>query len=238
MGILAFRKPDREQFLSFFDEGDEPTRVRYAPRAAAASATAARGGGAGAPPDRQTARLRQAVGLGALIAARLRDRPRLQGLPRQPQGQRAEGLQPQRHGGHQPTPTSRWASRSSSAWPTARATRRACRCRSTSCAWPPRTRRQAREGVRRSWRHGAAQRNLELVLNLRAEGLTKIADQIPAALGPRARPPRHAINRIAGEMQELPRLRRGLRRARGAAHQGRARQERRQAASRSPAAAS
>ena len=33
---------------------------------------------------------------------------------------------------------------------------------------------------------GAAQRNLELVLNLRAEGLTKIADQIPGRARPRA----------------------------------------------------
>ena len=45
-----------------------------------------------------------------------------------------------------------------------------------------------------------AQRNLELVLNLRAEGLTKIADQIPAALG-RGQTSEDAINKIAGEMQ-------------------------------------
>ncbi|MGZ8635302.1 MAG: hypothetical protein ACXWZZ_15780, partial [Solirubrobacteraceae bacterium] len=46
----------------------------------------------------------------------------------------------------------------------------------------------------------AAQRNLELVLNLRAEGLTKIADQIPGALG-RGQTSADAIDRIAGEMQ-------------------------------------
>jgi hypothetical protein len=49
---------------------------------------------------------------------------------------------------------------------------------------------------------GAAQRNLELVLNLRAEGLTKIADQIPAALG-RGQTSETAINNIAGEMQNF-----------------------------------
>ena len=53
--------------MSFFDEGDEPTRVRSRPARPRRPATAARGGGAGAPPDRQTARLRQAVGLGALV---------------------------------------------------------------------------------------------------------------------------------------------------------------------------
>ena len=52
--------------MSFFDEGDEPTRVRPRPARPRRPATAARGGGARepAPPDRQTARLRQAVGLG------------------------------------------------------------------------------------------------------------------------------------------------------------------------------
>ena len=38
------------------------------------------------------------------------------------------------------------------------------------------------------------------MLNLRAEGLTKIADQIPAALG-RGQTSEDAINKIAGEMQ-------------------------------------
>jgi hypothetical protein len=49
---------------------------------------------------------------------------------------------------------------------------------------------------------GPAQRNLELVLNLRAEGLTKIADEIPAALG-RGQTSEDAINKIAGEMQNF-----------------------------------
>jgi hypothetical protein len=46
----------------------------------------------------------------------------------------------------------------------------------------------------------AAQRYLELVLNFRAEGIKKIADRIPSALG-RGQTSQNAINHIAGEMQ-------------------------------------
>jgi hypothetical protein len=46
----------------------------------------------------------------------------------------------------------------------------------------------------------AAHRYLELVLNFRAEGLKKIADLIPSALG-RGQTSQNAINHIAGEMQ-------------------------------------
>jgi hypothetical protein len=46
----------------------------------------------------------------------------------------------------------------------------------------------------------SAQRNLELVLNLRAEGLGKIAEQIPSALG-RGQTSENAIDSIAAEMQ-------------------------------------
>jgi hypothetical protein len=59
--------------VSFFDEGDEPTRVTRQPRA---RRTAGGGGGGGARrpprepvrrPDRQTVRVRQAVGLGVAL---------------------------------------------------------------------------------------------------------------------------------------------------------------------------
>ena len=46
----------------------------------------------------------------------------------------------------------------------------------------------------------AADRNLQLVLALRAGGLRKIADALPAALG-RGQPAEQAIERIAGQMQ-------------------------------------
>jgi hypothetical protein len=45
-----------------------------------------------------------------------------------------------------------------------------------------------------------AQRNLELTLSLRAEGLRKIAEALPTALG-RGQPAERAIESIAGEMQ-------------------------------------
>jgi hypothetical protein len=46
----------------------------------------------------------------------------------------------------------------------------------------------------------AAQRNFELVLNFRAEGLRKIGDLIPSALG-RGQTSENAIKAVAGEMQ-------------------------------------
>ena len=64
MGILSAWQAELEQFLSFFDEGDEPTRVRTRPARPRRPATGRRGP---APPDRQTARTRQAVALGGLI---------------------------------------------------------------------------------------------------------------------------------------------------------------------------
>src|SRR5262245_66154066 len=64
MGILSAWQARLEQLLSFFDEGDEPTRVRDRPPRPRRPATGSRGS---APPDRQTARTRQAVALGGLI---------------------------------------------------------------------------------------------------------------------------------------------------------------------------
>jgi hypothetical protein len=46
----------------------------------------------------------------------------------------------------------------------------------------------------------AADRNLQLVLGLRADGLRKIADALPTALG-RGQPAEQAVERIAGQMQ-------------------------------------
>ena len=138
MGILAFRKPEQEQFLSFFDEGDEPTRARA--RAPARPGARPRPAGAARrrPPDRQTARLRQAVGLGALIVLAflivlgfkgcldsrkdnaLKDYNRnvTAVVTDSDQSVGKPFFQRMANGG---------------------ATRRASRCRSTSCAWPPRT---------------------------------------------------------------------------------------------------
>jgi hypothetical protein len=200
MGILAFRKPDREQFLSFFDEGDdEPTRQRTRPARPRRPATAARGGGAGAPPDRQTARLRQAVGLGALVVLAFVIVLGFKGC---------------------------LDSRKDNALKDYNRNVTAVVNDSDQTVGKPFFQRMA-NGARNSQGLGVqinqlrvaaeenakrakafpvpgdmapAQRNLELVLNLREEGLTKIADQIPAALG-RGQTSEEAIAKIAGEMQ-------------------------------------
>ncbi len=55
--------------MSFFDEGDEPTRVTRParPRRPSAGARASGGGGGGQAPDQHTARIRQAVAAGVAL---------------------------------------------------------------------------------------------------------------------------------------------------------------------------
>ena len=196
MGILSPWQAELEQFLSFFDEGDEPTRVRTRPARPRRPATGRRGP---APPDRQTARTRQAVALGGLIVliilivlgingclssraknalkdynrnvtAVINDSDGSVGKPffqLMSQGQRnSQDLQVQVN----------------------------------------QLRLSAEEDVKRAKSFdvpgdmSAAQRNLELVLNLRQEGLRKIADLIPSALG-RGQTAENANKGIAAEMQ-------------------------------------
>jgi hypothetical protein len=196
MGILSAWQVELERFLSFFDEGDEPTRVRTRAARPRRPATGSRGP---APPDRQTARTRQAIALGGLIVllilivlgvngclnsrkdnalkdynrnvtAVINDSDGSVGKPffqLMSQGQRnSQDLQVQVN----------------------------------------ELRLAADEDVRRAKAFdvpgdmAAAQRNLELVLNLRAEGLKKIADLIPSALG-RGQTAENAIKGIAAETQ-------------------------------------
>ena len=184
------------QFLSFYDEGDQPTQASTRAARPRRPATAARGP---SPPDRQTARTRQAIGLGALIivailiilgvkgcldsrkdnamkdynrnvTAVIDDSDNTVGKPffaRMSTGSRnAQDLQVQIN----------------------------------------QLRLAADDDVKRAKSFSvpgdmtAAQRNLELVLNLRAESLKKIADQIPSALG-RGQTSESAIDKIAAEMQ-------------------------------------
>ncbi len=196
MGILSVCHTELEQFLSFFDEGDEPTRVRTRAARPRRPATGSRGS---APPDRQTARTRQAIALGGLIVllilivlgingclnsrkenalkdynrnvtAVINDSDGSVGKPffqLMAQGQRnSQDLQGQIN----------------------------------------ELRAGADEDVKRAKAFGVpgdmadAQRNLELVLNLRAEGLNKISALIPSALG-RGQTAENAIKSIAAEMQ-------------------------------------
>jgi hypothetical protein len=199
MGILAFRKPDREQFLSFFDEGDEPTRVRTRPARPRRPATAGRGGGAGAPPDRQTARLRQAVGLGALIVLAF---VIVLGFKGCLDSRKDTALKDYNRN----VTAVINDSDQSVGKPFFQRMANGARNSQSLQVQINQLRVAAEDDVKRAKAFDVpgdmapAQRNLELVLNLRAEGLTKIADQIPDALG-RGQTSEDAINRIAGEMQ-------------------------------------
>jgi hypothetical protein len=198
MGILAFRKPDREQFLSFFDEGDEPTRVRTRPARPRRPATAARGGG-GAPPDRQTARLRQAVGLGALVVLAF---VIVLGFKGCLDSRKDNALKDYNRN----VTAVINDSDQSVGKPFFQRMANGARDSQGLGVQISQLRLAAEDDVKRAKAFavpgdmGPAQRNLELVLNLRAEGLTKIAEQIPSALG-RGQTSETAISKIAGEMQ-------------------------------------
>ena len=194
----SFPKPNREQLLSFFDEGDEPTRVRSRPARPRRPATAG-GGGAGAPPDRQTARLRQAVGLGALVIVAILVVLGFKGCL---DSRKTNALKDYNRN----VTAVINDSDQSVGKPFFQRMSDGARNSSGLQVQLNQLRLAAEDDVKRAKAFDvpgdmeAAQRNLELVLNLRAEGLTKIADQIPAALG-RGQTSQDAINRIAGEMQ-------------------------------------
>jgi hypothetical protein len=198
MGILAFHTPDREQFLSFFDEGDEPTRERTRAARPRRPATAARSG-AGGPPDRQTARLRQAVGLGALLVLAF---VIVLGFKGCLDSRKDNALKDYNRN------VTAVINDSDQSVGKPFFQRMAAGSRNSSGLGVQinQLRLAAEDDVKRAKAFAvpgdmaAAQRNLELVLNLRAEGLTKIADEIPAALG-RGQASETAITRIAGEMQ-------------------------------------
>jgi hypothetical protein len=185
--------------LSFFDEGDEPTRVRSRPARPRRPSTAARGGGAGAPPDRQTARVRQAVGLGALAILAILIVLGFKGC-----------LDSRKDNALKDYNRNVTAvindSDQSVGKPFFQRMSNGARDSQGLQVQINQLRLAAEDDVKRAKAFdvpgdmGPAQRNLELVLNLRAEGLTKIADQIPAALG-RGQTSEQAINSIAGEMQ-------------------------------------
>jgi hypothetical protein len=185
--------------LSFFDEGDEPTQVRSRPARPRRPATAARGGGAGAPPDRQTARVRQAVGLGALVVLAFLIVLGFKGC-----------LDSRKDNALKDYNRNVTAvindSDQSVGKPFFQRMSDGARNSSQLQVQINQLRLAAEDDVKRAKAFdvpgdmGPAQRNLELVLNLRSEGLTKVADQIPAALG-RGQTSEDAVNKIAGEMQ-------------------------------------
>lgn len=188
--------------MSFFDEGDEPTRVssRARPARPRRPATAGRGGGRGAP-DRQTLLVRQgvALGIGALVLILI-----ILGVKGCVDNQRRNSLKDyNRNVG---------AVVSDSDQSVARPFFRLLNGGSTQGnglqVGVNQLRLTAEEDARRAEGFdvpGAmqgAQRNLLLLLDLRAGALQRIADAIPSALG-RGQTSRAAIDRIAGQMQAI-----------------------------------
>jgi hypothetical protein len=182
--------------LSFFDEGDEPTRARTRAARPRRPATDARGP---APPDRQTARVRQAVGLGALIILAILIVLGFKGCL---DSRKDNALKDYNRNvtavidDSDNTVGKPFFQRMSSG----------ARNSQDLQVQVNQLRLAAEDDVKRAKSFSvpgdmsAAQRNLELVLNLRAEGLQKIADQIPSALG-RGQTSEGAIDKIAAEMQ-------------------------------------
>jgi hypothetical protein len=183
--------------VSFFDEGDEPTRVRTRPARPRRPATAARRP-AGAPPDRQTARTRQAVALalGVLVVLAL-----VLGVNGCLNSRKKNGLKDYNRN---VTAVISDSDKSVSA-PFFKLLNDGGRSqelgvqvnqlRLSADADAERARNFDVPGAMK-----AAHRNLELVLNLRAEALKRIADEIPRALG-RGQTSTAAIDKITGEMQ-------------------------------------
>ncbi len=189
--------------MSFFDEGDEPTRVRRPPRprrpATAARAGGGGGGGAGAPPDRQTARTRQAValGIGLLVFILL-----------------AIGVNSCRNSAKENSLKDYNRnvtavikdSDSQVGAPFFQLLNNAQRQSSDLQVQVNQLRLAADEDLKRAKGFDvpgdmtAAHRDLELVLALRADALQRVAGQVPAALG-RGAASSDAIKNIAAQMQ-------------------------------------
>jgi hypothetical protein len=185
--------------LSFFDEGEQPTRAQTRPARPRRPATAGRGGAA--PPDRQTARTRQAVGIGALIIIAILIVLGVKGC-----------LDSRKDNALKDYNRNVTAvindSDNTVGKPFFQRVSNGARNSQDLQVQVNQLRLAADDDVKRAKGFSvpgdmkAAQRNLELVLNLRSEGLQKIADQIPAALG-RGQASEEAINKISADMQSF-----------------------------------
>jgi hypothetical protein len=188
--------------VSFFDEGDEPTEVSSRSRRQARPrrpATASRAGGG--PPDRQTLLIRQAVAVGAgvllivILAFGLRS---------------CAGSRKDRALKDYNRDVAAVVSDSDSqvGKPFFRLMANGARESDQLRVQVNQLRLAADEDVKRAKGFNVpsqmrpAQDNLLLALNLRADGLRKIADQIPRAQG-RGQPSEDAVNKIAGQMLQF-----------------------------------
>jgi hypothetical protein len=198
MGILSPWQARLEQFLSFFDEGDEPTRVRTRPARPRRPATGSRGS---APPDRQTARTRQAVALGGLIVLIILIVLGVNGCLNSRKDNALKDY-------NRNVTAVINDSDGSVGKPFFQLMSQGARNSQDLQVQVNQLRLNADEDVKRAKSlsvpgdMAAAQRNLELVLNLRDEGLKKIADLIPSALG-RGQTAENAMKGIAAQMQSF-----------------------------------
>jgi hypothetical protein len=196
MGILSPWQARLEQFLSFFDEGDEPTRVRTRRARPRRPATGSRGP---APPDRQTARTRQAIALAGLIVLIILIVLGVNGCLNSRKDNALKDY-------NRNVTAVINDSDGSVGKPFFQLMAQGARNASDLQGQVNQLRLNADEDVKRAKAFSvpgdmtAAQRNLELVLNLRDEGLTKIAGLIPSALG-RGQTAESAMRSIAAEMQ-------------------------------------
>jgi hypothetical protein len=196
MGILSAWQAELEQFLSFFDEGDEPTRVRTRAARPRRPATGSRGS---APPDRQTARTRQAIALGGLIVLLILIVLGINGCLNSRKDNALKDY-------NRNVTAVINDSDGSVGKPFFQLVAQGQRNSQDLQGQVNELGASADEDVKRAKAFdvpgdmSAAQRNLELVLNLRAEGLHKISALIPSALG-RGQTSENAIKSISAEMQ-------------------------------------
>ena len=188
--------------MSFFDEGEEPTRAAREPR------TRRRGGGGGARrpprepvrrPDRQTARVRQAVFVGGLLLFAIVVALGVKGCV---SSQRENALKDYNR---DVTAVITSSDRDVGA-AFFRLLGNGSQQGQDLQVQVNQLRLAADEDARRARNLDvpgdmkAAQDKLLLTLDLRAEGLRKVAADLPTALG-RGQPARNAVGRIAGNMQ-------------------------------------
>ncbi|MCW3050110.1 MAG: hypothetical protein JWO74_4394 [Solirubrobacterales bacterium] len=196
MVILTPFDSARSERLSFFDEGDEPTRVS---RPARPRRPATRSHASGGPPDRQTLLVRQAVllGVGLILIILI-----VLGVNGCLNNRKASALKDYNRN------VTAIISDSDD-----RVMKPLFELLATGASQGNdlqvqvnQLRLAADEDAKRARGLSApgdvqnAQRYLEQVLDFRAEGLRRIADRIPTALGT-GEPARLATNQIAGEMQ-------------------------------------
>ena len=189
--------------MSFFDESDEPTRVTRQPRPRRSGGGG--GGGEGPPrdparrPDRQTVRVRQAVGLGVALLLII---VVVLGVKGCVSNQKENSLK-----AYNRDVTSVVASSDRDVGQALfRLLGNGSQQGQDLQVQVNQLRLAADEDARRARNFDvpgdmkAAQDKLLLTLDLRAEGLRKIAADLPTALG-RGQPARNAVARIAGNMQ-------------------------------------